>query len=437
MQYFLVCDLRGVVLYEEGRAPQFRDVLLRSLDRKCPYGKKRVRDDEIEYAIRGDRLYLSVNDAVALLTRVEQLETWFVKAKEFEKLNLSKIKIEEANKTKEEQTSTKKKNKEKEILDYSVVNAKLSINEELDGKPQNKLNLKRVFKLFTGQIDIKEIGMKMKNHLIGKNVDPIYAETISEGVLSECRDLGTETINEKEFKKRVIDVIGKLIPLIDHSTLIKKIKEHAGLFTICFVGVNGVGKSTSLAKITKWLLDNKLRVYVAACDTFRAGAIEQLRIHVDRFKKGGYEVGFFNSGYAKDDAAVAQAAAERAIKNNYDVLLVDTAGRMHNKENMMRNLSKLIAGSKPNHILFVGEALVGGDSLKHIREFNKSIGMAGGQYRINSILLTKVDTVDDKIGQIVNLSFSASAPILFLGTGQGNSDLIEMDPKAIGELLVS
>ena len=212
-------------------------------------------------------------------------------------------------------------------------------------------------------------------------------------------------ITENELKASIANTLGKLIPTIDHESFIRKIKESKEVFSICFVGVNGVGKSTTLAKVAYWLIKNNLKVYIAACDTFRAGAIEQLKINVQRFKSGGHEFGFYESGYSKDDASVANAAIKKANNENYDVILIDTAGRMHNKETLMISLSKLIKINEPNHILFVGEVLVGGDSLNHMKEFNRIINEGVLGSKIDSIILTKVDTVEDKIDP-------ASEPIL-------------------------
>lgn len=149
------------------------------------------------------------------------------------------------------------------------------------------------------------------------------------------------------------------------------------------------------------------------------------------------KLGFFKSGYAKDDASVAKYAIMAAKKQNYDVVLIDTAGRMHNKENLMLSLTKLIKLNNPDHILYVGEALVGCDSLDHIKEFNKRIKDAVLGRKIDSILLTKVDTVDDKIGQVLNFTFSSNAPIIFLGTGQSNMDLMPLNSEMIAESLSS
>ena len=145
----------------------------------------------------------------------------------------------------------------------------------------------------------------------------------------------------------------------------------------------------------------------------------------------------YKSGYNKDDAIVAKTAIAKAHENNYDVVLIDTAGRMHNNGMLMSSLSKIIRMNTPDHIVYVGEALTGNDSLNFVEEFNKYISNAQSGRIIDSIILTKIDTVDKKLGQIFNLTFKAQAPILFLGCGQTNSDLIEVDPDKILDLLLN
>jgi signal recognition particle receptor subunit alpha len=132
-------------------------------------------------------------------------------------------------------------------------------------------------------------------------------------------------------------------------------------YVIVFVGVNGVGKSTSLSKVCYWLQQNNLKVMIAACDTFRSGAVEQLRVHSKCLNVELYE-----KGYGKDAATIANEAIKYAKKNEIDVVLVDTAGRMQDNEPLMKALNKLIVVNDPNLVLFVGEALVGNDGVDQV-----------------------------------------------------------------------
>ncbi|BGP15743.1 hypothetical protein JCM10213_007962 [Rhodosporidiobolus nylandii] len=217
-------------------------------------------------------------------------------------------------------------------------------------------------------------------------------------------------------------------------------------YSLTFVGVNGVGKSTNLSKVAFWLLQNRLRVLIAACDTFRSGAVEQLRVHVRNLGKleqelgggGSGKVELFERGYGKDAAGIAKDAIAYAKQNGFDVVLIDTAGRMQDNEPLMRALAKLIAVNQPDKIIFVGEALVGNEAVDQLTKFNRSLrdfsGSAGakgknaqggaGEVRgIDGMILTKFDTIDDKVGAALSMSYTTGQPIFFVGTGQTYSDL--------------
>lgn len=436
MHYFIIFNKRGMVLYEEGDAPLFINNIIQSINPRVPAQTKQIRDDIMEYEIRGQIVYLSINRTKILGAKIAQFED--IVARQRENGAISREDLEEAAAIQAlERASDARKEKSRkgarEELDYSEQPSTISsIVSEV-----KKVEFRRVFSLFSNRISIDDLQARMTEHLIKKNVDPSFSKIVTDDIITELRSAEIQTVSEGEFKKRMASSLGKVIPSIDHERFIENIRGCRTVYTICFVGVNGVGKSTSLAKVACWLIQNGLRVYIAACDTFRAGAIEQLKVHVERFKVSGHEVGFYESGYSKDDASIAKFAISKAAKEGYDVVLIDTAGRMHNKEHLMQSLNKLIRVNSPDHILFVGEALVGGDSLSHIREFNRWIAEGSTEKKIDSILLTKVDTVDDKIGQVLNLCFSASAPILFLGTGQSNSDLVKVDPSVIAEILAS
>ena len=192
-------------------------------------------------------------------------------------------------------------------------------------------------------------------------------------------------------------------------TLEEKVKEKKP-FIICFVGINGTGKTTSIAKITHLLQKNKKQVVIAAADTFRAAAIEQLEHHAQRL-----DAKLIKHERGSDAAAVVFDAIEHAKAKGKDVVLIDTAGRLHSNKDLMHELKKIKRIAQPDLTLFVGEAVTGNDCVEQAREFNALIGIDG-------IILAKAD-VDEKGGTALSISFITGKPVLYLGTGQNYDDL--------------
>lgn len=183
-----------------------------------------------------------------------------------------------------------------------------------------------------------------------------------------------------------------------------------------FIGVNGVGKSTSLAKVAYYLkTKGNLSVMMAACDNFRSGAVEQLQQHARCL-----DLPVYQKGYKDDPAVIAKEALAEAKSKRYDVVLIDTAGRMQGNEALMRALAKLVHVNQPDTVLFVGEALVGNDAIDQLTKFNQSlIDFAVKSPRsIDGIIMTKFDTVDDKVGTALNMVYTTGKPIVFVGIGQ-------------------
>ncbi len=186
-------------------------------------------------------------------------------------------------------------------------------------------------------------------------------------------------------------------------------------YVLLFVGVNGTGKTTTIAKLAGWLRGQGLSVVLAASDTFRAGAIEQLLVHGERL---GIRVVRQQAG--SDPAAVAYDAVEHARAKGIDVVLVDTAGRQHTNENLIEEAKKIRRVVEPQMTIFVGDALSGHDVVEQAREFDRALGIDG-------LIVTKLDA-DTKGGAALSLAFVTKKPILFAGVGQGYSDLRPFDP---------
>jgi fused signal recognition particle receptor len=181
-------------------------------------------------------------------------------------------------------------------------------------------------------------------------------------------------------------------------------------FVIVFLGVNGTGKTTTIAKIAHYLKKQNISSVAAASDTFRAAAIEQLSYHMEHV---GIRV--IKHAYQSDPASVAYDAIEHAKAKGVNVVLIDTAGRQVSNKNLMREMQKIVRIAQPDLILFVGDSLAGNDALNQAKEFKDKVG-------IDANILTKFDA-DAKGGSALSISFETHKPILFIGTGQGYDDL--------------
>ena len=203
-------------------------------------------------------------------------------------------------------------------------------------------------------------------------------------------------------------------------------------FVIVMVGINGVGKSTSLAKISYYLKSNGCNPLLAACDTFRSGAVEQLNVHAKCL-----DVPLYHKGYAKDPSSVAAAAIQHAENEGHDVVMVDTAGRMQNNVPLMKALSKLVVENDPDLVLFVCEALVGNDGMDQLVMFNKALRSGGHARQIDGVMLTKFDTVSDKVGAALTMTHVTGSPIYFVGTGQKYNHLKKLSVPSVIQSLFS
>ena len=208
------------------------------------------------------------------------------------------------------------------------------------------------------------------------------------------------------------------VPTINILNEAKKKKPYV----ICFVGINGSGKTTTIAKFTHMLQSNGLSVVMAAADTFRAAAIDQLQLHADKLN-----VRLIKHDYGSDPAAVAFDAIKHAEASNKDIVLIDTAGRLHSNANLVDEMKKIVRVSKPDCILFIGESITGNDCVEQAKQFNEAVG-------INGIILSKAD-IDEKGGAAISVSYVTKKPILYLGTGQEYDDLKPFDAKVLIESL--
>jgi len=254
----------------------------------------------------------------------------------------------------------------------------------------------------------------LENNVALEVVDKIKKE-LSEDLV------GIEMKKKAEAKNLVMESLRNSITsvLIEPPDLEKQIKENKdSVYTILFFGINGSGKTTSIAKLAHQLKASGFSVVLGAADTFRAASIEQLETHGDRL---GVKV--IAQKYGADPAAVAFDTIAYAKKNKIKVALIDTAGRMYTKSDLLREMEKIVRVAKPNLKIFVGESITGNDAVEQARKFNESIGIDG-------IILAKAD-IDEKAGAILSVSHITKKPIYFLGVGQEYNDLQPFTKKTV------
>ncbi|KAH7116959.1 signal recognition particle, alpha subunit, N-terminal-domain-containing protein [Dendryphion nanum] len=283
----------------------------------------------------------------------------------------------------------------------------------------------------------------METHLLEKNVAREAVVRLCESVERDLIGLKTNSFTtiEATLRTSMEKALTKILTPSSSLDLLREIQAvnaSGRPYVLSIVGVNGVGKSTNLSKIAFFLLQNHHRVLIAAADTFRSGAVEQLRVHVRNLKelskREGGEVDLFEKGYGKDAANIAADAVQFASKNNFNVVLIDTAGRRHNDQRLMSSLEKFAKLAKPDKILMVGEALVGSDSVAQARNFNSSFGAGRG---LDGFVISKCDTVGDMVGTLVSMVHATGIPVVFLGVGQHYADLRGLNVGNVCRLLMS
>jgi fused signal recognition particle receptor len=250
---------------------------------------------------------------------------------------------------------------------------------------------------------IESLNSNLRNKLVGLKIP--RSEDREGFVLNELKS----AIRETFAKTRRLDVIQ-----IAKDRATKNKKDHSGPFVVLFLGINGVGKTTTVAKFARLLERNRLSTVVAAADTHRAGAIEQITEHANRLK-----IKTIAQSYGSDPAAVAKDAQLYASAHGVDVVIIDTAGRIQTSKNLMEEMSKIVRVVKPDVKIFVGDSLAGNDVLSQAKEFLSYTDF-------DAAILTKADA-DVKGGSALSVAFVTQRPILFLGVGQEYDDLVPFD----------
>jgi fused signal recognition particle receptor len=260
-----------------------------------------------------------------------------------------------------------------------------------------------------------DVALEAAELICEKIREKILGEKI--GLLQSKRKFILETLHEA-----ILEAL-KPSSSVDIIQLIEKRKRERKPAVLMFLGVNGTGKTTTIAKLTKKLLKQKYSVVLACADTFRAGSSEQLHTHGERLK-----VRVLSRPYGSDPASVAFDAINHARARGINVVLIDTAGHMQTDKNLMAELEKIHRVANPDLVVFVGDALAGNDVISQAKTFNEIIG-------IDAAILTKVDA-DTKGGAALSIAIATGKPIIFVGVGQEYSDLEEFRPEWFADRIV-
>ncbi len=264
--------------------------------------------------------------------------------------------------------------------------------------------------------EVARILLEFEMALIESDVAPDIAEDLTlkvkEAVTGEKIERTTDSGEyiKTRLQEAVREVLseGKNVNLFE---MIRQKKTLDGVFKIIFLGINGTGKTTTIAKMGKLLKDNGFSVVMACADTHRAGAIEQIKEHANRLL-----LKTVSQSYGADPAAVARDTVLYAQSHHIDVVLIDTAGRMQTSKNLMAEMAKIIRVVKPDFKIFVGDSLAGNDAVSQAKEFSEYTNF-------DAAILTKIDA-DAKGGAALSISHVSGKPVIFLGVGQEYDNLI-------------
>ncbi|TFG08289.1 MAG: signal recognition particle-docking protein FtsY [Promethearchaeota archaeon] len=259
----------------------------------------------------------------------------------------------------------------------------------------------------------------LKLLLLSNDVAIDTADEICKHVIDSFKgeQVGRLTSTKKVLFETLREAVVEILTPEKEIDIIEEIKKKNAQelpYVIVFLGVNGTGKTTTMAKIAHYLKNHDISSVAAAADTFRAGAIEQLSYHMNNVN-----IRVIRHEYKSDPASVAYDAIEHAKAKQVNVVLIDTAGRQVTDKNLMVEMQKIVRVSQPDLIIFVGDSLAGNDALFQAKEFKKHVG-------IDANILTKLDA-DAKGGAALSISHETKQPILFVGVGQKYDDLEPFD----------
>ena len=290
-----------------------------------------------------------------------------------------------------------------------------------------KKGLTSIFKVTLDEKNMGKTLDELKITLLKNDVALFAAEKIVENTKMLLAGMEVGAFSKKGVLKDAVEKsIFEILNVQHQFDLIHEITQNHKAnhpYVIMVLGVNGTGKTTTIAKLVQLLKNNNISVVVAAADTFRAGAIEQLSNHMANLKTR-----LIKQNYKADPASVAYDAIDHAIAKKIQTVLIDTSGRQVTNYNLIEELKKIKRINNPDLILFVGDSLAGNDVLVQAEKFNEAVG-------IDASIITKLDA-DAKGGAALSIAYITKTPIIYIGVGQGYDDLVPFDSEWFIEMLM-
>ncbi len=382
----------------------------------------------------------TVEQEVKIKDEVEEYQKKEEIKEEKEKLEKKEEKIKEKVKKKEPpkiQELTERKEKEEDIKKIEKTIEEPQETKEIpkeepvkeEAPIQEVKEKKGFFKTIKEKITTKKISKAQFEKIFWDLELALLENNVAVEVIEKIKDdLNQEIVDKPLPRGKIEDTITKTLNTsieqllkVDSFNLLEKVKSKKP-YVICFVGINGSGKTTTIAKVAKLLKDNGLSIVLVAGDTWRQAAIEQIGEWAKKL-----DLPLVKHTYGSDPAAVAFDGVKMAKARGIDVVLIDTAGRMHSNVNLTEEMKKIIRVAKPDLKIFVGESITGNDCVEQSKKFDEAI-------EIDGIILSKAD-VDEKGGAAISISYVTQKPIIYIGTGQELKDLKEFDPSIVTESL--